>query len=170
MAKEYKNAGLTCIIITIIAGLGILAGIFFSKPLIIALAMLPAVVYEVYRTEGFFTKIASLLSLVVLLAEGYVIITGFTVDLANINFSFLKNLPVPAGHIQAGLIGPIILVLISLFLLRRTGGKYTRWISFIILISSVALFYTIDPAFITALLNKGNVENSIKKGIQKINR
>jgi hypothetical protein len=52
MAKPTKYATLICIIVTVIAFAGIIAGILMSRPLIIVIALIPAAVYEVYRTKG----------------------------------------------------------------------------------------------------------------------
>ncbi len=52
MAKPTKHATLICIIMTIVAIIGITLGIILLKPIIVVACLLPAVVYEVYRTEG----------------------------------------------------------------------------------------------------------------------
>ncbi len=165
MAREYKNAGIICIAISIIAVLGIFLGIKFNKPLIIALVMLPAVIYEVYRTEGVYTKIASWLSLTVVVAEAYVIIAGITIDLSPILGESLKSFSI-TGRVHAGLIGPVALVILALYLFKNTAGIYTRWLSIIILVSSIALFYAINPEIILGLLQSSDIKESIKKGVQ----
>jgi len=59
MAKEHKNAPIICAVITGIALAGAGIGIWKSMPLIIALSIIPAIVYEIYRTQGVFTTLAS---------------------------------------------------------------------------------------------------------------
>ena len=59
MAKPTKHATLICTIMTIVALIGILLGILFSKPIIIVACLIPTVIYEAYRTEGESTRWAS---------------------------------------------------------------------------------------------------------------
>ena len=166
MPREQRHAVIICIILSIIAGLGIFLGIYLKWALIVAIAMIPAVIYEVYRTEGFFTKVVSFLCLLIVLAEIFVIVTHSTVDLSKISGNFLKSIPFLHENIQAAFIGPILLVILCLFLFKRTAGIYTQWLSIIILVSSIALFYTSNPEFFSGIINSGNVQETIKKEIK----
>ena len=76
MAKDYKHATLICGIITILALIGIVAGILLKKPLIIIIAMVPAAGYEVYRTEGFMTRLASIGILALVIGEIFLIVAN----------------------------------------------------------------------------------------------
>jgi hypothetical protein len=165
MPKEHKHATLICAILTIIALIAIAAGIYFSKPLIIVIVMLPAVIYELYRTEGIYTKFFSFLCLLIVLAEIYAVATGLTVDISKTAGGILKSIPGLSGSIKAGLIGPVILVILSVFLFRRTAGIYTKWLSVIIVLTSAALFYTIDPGFFAHLFKSETIQENIKKEI-----
>lgn len=165
MAQEYKHAMLYCIVTTVIAALGIILGLLFKKPLVIALSMLPAIIYEIYRTEGTHTRLASWLSLAVLIAEAYVIITGITVDITKYISGFLTEFP-DIGNIHLGLIGPVILVILAIYLFKNTAGIYTRWLSVVILITSVAVFYSMSPEKLSKLIQSDKVQESIKRGIE----
>ena len=79
MAKPTKHATLICTIMTAVAIIGIVLGIVFLKPIIIVACLLPAVVYEVYRTEGESTRWASWVLLLVIILE--IVLIAF-----NINF------------------------------------------------------------------------------------
>nr|HPK43770.1 hypothetical protein [Spirochaetota bacterium] len=82
MAKEHKNAPIICAVITGIALAGAGVGIWKSMPLIIALSIIPAIVYEIYRTQGVFTTLASWLALIVTIAALYVIYKNTMIDIA----------------------------------------------------------------------------------------
>lgn len=166
MPKEQKYAGLICIILSIVAGIGILAGIFFKWPLIITITAIPAIVYEIYRTEGFFTKIVSFLCLIIVLAVIFTTVTDSMLDLSKISDGISKSIPALHESMQAAILGPILLVILSIFLFKRTSGFYTKWLSIIILMSSLALFYTGNTKFFTGIFNSGNVQERVKKGIK----
>ena len=59
MARSTKNATLICVIVTILALVGIVLGIKFDSMLITMFLLLPAIIYEVYRVEGKFTRYAA---------------------------------------------------------------------------------------------------------------
>ncbi len=167
MQNENKTAWIICLASTLIIVLGIVLGLFFSKPLIIAFSIVPAIIYEAYRTKGFFTKLASIISAVVIIAEIYVIIVGKTVNLSKYLGGFANSLPWLSSDIHAGLIGPVVLVICSIVLFKWTAGKFTRWLAVIILVSSVALFYSIDPGIFKGFIKSKAVQENIKEGIRK---
>jgi hypothetical protein len=69
MAKPTKNATLICVLLSILAIVGILLGRKVDSILITMFLLLPTVIYEIYRTEGKSTKYASWGLLVVFVAE-----------------------------------------------------------------------------------------------------
>ncbi len=166
MAKEYRHAPLICGILTFIAVVGSVAGIWKTMPIIVAVSIIPAIVYEIYRTEGVFTKMASWLALIVTIAALYVIHKNIMIDIIPIIAKFIK-IPVTATLIPAGLIAPVMLVIIAVYLFRRTAGIYTRWLAVVILIGSVALFYCIDPQLVKNVLSAPQVQENIKEGVKK---
>jgi len=156
MAKEYENATLICIILTLVAAAGIGIAIWKNLPIAIAAALVPAVIYEVYRTEGMYTKLASVgllgllvLEIVLILNRGNAVIAQYVKKAG----AAVKNTGLPAGALpDASVIIPAVMVLLSFMLIRRTGGKYTMWLAGIILVSSLALIYSLDPAIIDSIL------------------
>src|SRR5665647_162765 len=78
VAKPTKYATLICAIMTVVAIIGIVLGIVFLKPIIIVACLLPAVVYEVYRTEGESTRWASWVLLLVIILE--IVLIAFKVN------------------------------------------------------------------------------------------
>jgi hypothetical protein len=160
MAKSYEHAWIICLAVSIIAAAGIAAGYFWHRPVIIAIAMLPAVIYEVYRTEGVFTKIAAVGSLVIAAAEIYVIAADVRIDLSQY-LTFLKAVKGMNEPIQAGFIGPVLLVLASLYLFRRTAGIYTKWLSIVIV-----LIFTINPEMTKKMFKSPAVQEQIREGVE----
>ncbi len=163
MAKEYEHATLICAVITIVALIGIIIGIYFKLPLVVLFLMLPAVLYEIYRTEGVSTKFASLGMLIILIAEAVLIIFNININLANIigGKTEITRYRIPLGDVK--MLGPIIIAVLSGILIRRTAGKYTIWLAVVILVSSIALLYAINPDIIGQLFRGGVVEEGLRR-------
>jgi len=164
MAKPYQHATSICIVLTILAFLGIVIGIFKSNPLITIIFLFPAVIYEVYRTEGKSTKWASWGLLGVLIAEVLLIVAKINFDLAeflNTSKQTVGGYAVPLGDIKV--VGPAIMAVLSLILFTRTRGRYTRWLAVIIFITSFVIVYTLDPTIFKELIRFG-----IKEGLNQI--
>ena len=167
MSREQGHHLLICFILTILVVTGIFLGIHFNWALVIAISMIPVIIYEIYRIEGFFTKVVSFLCLFLILAEIFVIVNNSMVDLSRITFNLFKSIPLFHGKIQAALIVPILLVILCLFLFKRTAGFYTQWLSILILLASIALFYTSNPKFFKGIINPGNAQETVEKKIQE---
>ncbi len=151
MARSTGHAALICLICTILALAGVAGGYYFHKPIIAVIALLPAVIYEVYRTEGVSTIWASWGMLAVLLAEAVLIIGNYNLNISKYAAKYAPNLP--AIDIRLG--GPIIMAYFSYILIRRTAGIYTKWLAVVILIGCAGLFYVLDPALFTKFANTG---------------
>ncbi|MBN2176998.1 MAG: hypothetical protein JW722_05000 [Demequinaceae bacterium] len=59
MARPTKNATAICLVLSVLAVIGIAIGLATSTPLVIVFALIPTVVYEIYRVEGESTKWSS---------------------------------------------------------------------------------------------------------------
>ena len=140
MTTEHRRPILFCIVITIAAVLGITFGIKFNKPLITALVILLPVIYELRQAKGLFGKIISLLSLIILFAEIYALTSTINVDLSRMTAGMLKH------TINAAMLGPVILIIFSIYLLRYAAGVYSKWLSIIILICSIVLCFIIPDS------------------------
>lgn len=146
MAKESKYAVLICSVLSIIAACGIIAGLLKSNALIPILCLLPTAAYEAYRTEGKFTIIASWLMLVILIAETVILWMNIDINLSkyilqsgvelNNNLKALCNL---------NILIPGVMAISSIYLFKRTAGVYTKWLSVIILITSIIIIYILMP-------------------------
>ncbi len=160
MAKPTKYAALICTVLSLLALIGIVIGLFISSPIIITLFLLPAVIYEVYRTEGESTKTSSIILLIVLFLE--IILLKF-----NINYNLAKFLGqsstniasynIPLGDIKV--FGPALMAILSVILFIRTNGPYTKWLSVIIFITSFVIIYSVDPV---------NFSNFLRTAIQAV--
>lgn len=164
MAKPYQHATLICIILSILALLGVVIGVLQSNPLIIIIFLLPTVIYEVYRTEGKSTKWASWGLLATFIAEIFLIAANVSFDLAQFlgtSEQVVGGYIVPLGDIK--IVGPAIMAVLSLVLFTRTRGRYTRWLAVIIFVASFVIVYTLDPTIFRRLLRLG-----IKEGLRQI--
>lgn len=148
MAKSTEHAALICGILTVIAAIGAAASIYWKQPLVIIVAALPAAAYELYRTEGFTTKLASAGVLAVLVAEIVLIVGKIEINIARFVGKYVGSMPV----VDAKLAGPVIIALLAVMLVRRTAGIYTKWLAIVLLGAAVALFYTLDPALIAKFI------------------
>ncbi|MCJ7728170.1 MAG: hypothetical protein MUO96_05975 [Actinobacteria bacterium] len=164
MAKPTKYATLICTIVSILALIGIVIGIWLSKPLIIVIFLIPAAAYEVYRTEGPSTVWASWVLLIVLILEIVLIVANINFDLASFfgeSEKVVAGYTVPLGDIKIA--GPIIMAILSIILFVRTRGRYTKWLAVVIFITCFAIVYTINPEIFKNLLGL-----AVDKGIEGI--
>ena len=162
MAKEYKHAAMICICLSIFAIIGIVIGVIKSNPLIVIVLLLPTVVYEVYRTEGFYTKLASFGLLGILVAEFYFIIAKVSFDI----FRFLGRTGrlVGSWNVTLGdikIVSPFIMAILAIILFKRTAGRYTKWLAVIIFATSIVIVYTINPEILQYLF-----KNSVDKAVR----
>ncbi len=156
MAKPTKNAPLICTIMTAIALVGILIGVIAKSPIVILLAMAPSVGYEAYRTEGESTRWASWAMVGVLVLEFILLVFNIGFDVASFlgaSSDTVAGYDVPLGDIR--IVGPALMAVLSLILIVRTRGKFTRWLAANILVSVLAMTYVIDPNIFQQLLRQG---------------
>lgn len=176
MAKDYQYATQICIGLSIVAAIGIVLGVYFKNPIIVIGCVLPSAAYEVYRTEGFGTRLASIGLLGILIAELVFIIKKINFDITflmktsqNIG-SKLDNVKdfvptigktekiiteniLPLGDVKN--IAPVLIILFSVYLFSKTAGRYTKWLSVIIVISALAIIYIINPLLFKQVVDKG---------------
>jgi hypothetical protein len=154
MAKPTTEAPLYCTILTIITVVMAVISFNTHNPLWIIIGLLPAVIYEVYRTkEGATTKYSSILLLIVLALEALFIIFQVNFDLATFlgeESKYVAGYTLPLGDIKV--FGPILAAVLSVVLFFRTAGVYTRWLSVIICIGSLTAVYILNPDFFQSIL------------------
>lgn len=154
MAKPTEHAPLYCALLTILTIIMALVAFSSKNPLWIIIGLLPAVAYEVYRTqEGATTKSASILLLIILIIETVLIIFKINFNLASFfgeESKYIGGYFLPLGDIKV--FGPILSALLSVLLFFRTGGIFTKWLSVVICIGSLTAVYIIDPTFFQSIL------------------
>ena len=151
--KEGKTATLICTIITILALLTLILGFLWKNPYLIIAGIFPAAIYEAWRTEGFFTKIASVGIVILVILEILAILGIFQINLAQIfqqEGAYLQGYYLPLGDVR--FVFPAIVVILALVLLFRTYGKYTKWLSVVILINSVGLLYLVNKQVLVEII------------------
>lgn len=127
---------------------------YFHNPLWIIIGLLPAVIYEIYRTEeGATTKYSSILLLIILVLEIILVVFKVKFDLATFfgeESKYIGGYYLPLGDIKV--FGPILTAILSVVLFFRTAGVYTKWLSVIICIGSLTAVYIINPVFFQSIL------------------
>lgn len=164
MAKPTKYATIICVVLTLLAIVGIVMAFLKNNPLILVGFLLPTVIYEVYRTEGKSTKWASWALLVIFVLEIALIAFKINFDLA----AFLEKTQttvagytVPLGDVK--IVGPTIVAILSVVLFIKTRGAYTKWLAVIIFLGSFSLIYLLNPDVFQILLKFG-----VEQGLQQI--
>lgn len=153
MPKPTQYATPICIVLSIIAVIGIVLGFYLKNPLIPTILVLPAVAYEVYRTEGKSTRWSSIGILLLIIAELVLIFAKVNFDLAGYlgqGEKYVGGYLVPLGDIKV--ITPVIIAVLSIVLFFRTYGKYTKWLAVVIFASCFAIIYIINPSFFSQLI------------------
>lgn len=151
--KPTRQAPLICALATVAAAIGIVLGVVTGGPMWIVVLVLPAVVYEIYRTAGATTKWASWAMLGLLVVISVLIIFGISFDLAEFlgqESTEVAGQHVPLGDIQ--MLGPVLLAVVAVILAIRTAGIYTRWLAAIIFVSAFALIHVLNPEIFADLL------------------
>jgi len=146
MAKPTKFAPLICTICSILALVGIIVGIMSHNPLFPIFFLLPAAIYEIYRTEGESTRSSSIILFLVLITEIFLLVFNVNFNLAEYLDSTEKTIGgylVPLGNIK--IVGPTVMAILSVILFLRTYGAFTKWLAVVIFITAFAIIYTIDP-------------------------
>lgn len=155
-SKRKISPVLICTILSVWALVGIFVGVAIHSVLLLAFFALPIVAYEIYRTKGESTTFASWALLVVLILEIIFILFGISYDLGqylNLEYTYVGGQYVPIGDIK--ILGPTLMAVLSLILLFRTAGPYTKWLSIIIIIIALVMVNMMNPAIFKELLRSG---------------
>ena len=164
MAKPTKYAPHICTAVSILALIGIIWGLLASNTLVIVILLIPAAIYEVYRTEGRSTKSASIILLILLIAQIFLILFNVDFNLAEFLGStqqMVGGYLVPLGEISV--VTPTLMAVLSVILFVRTRGIYTRWLAVTLFITCFAIIYSVDPDVFTELFRYG-----IQEGLRRV--
>jgi len=161
--KPTKYAPHICTGVTLVALIGIIVGLITENALWPVTLLLPAALYQAYRTGGRSTKSASLLLVGVLILE--IILLVFNVSFNLVEFlgtsqQTIGGYLVPLGDIK--IVGPTLMAVLSVILFTKTRGRFTKWLAVTIFITCFAIVYTIDPETFNELL-KYAVQEGVKR-------
>lgn len=146
MAKPTKYATPICLVLSVLAIIGVIIGFLVKNPIWPILLLLPAVIYEFYRTEGRSTKWSSGTLLFLIIAEIICLLLNIKFDLAdylNQSHAYIGYTYLPLGELT--IIFPMAMAALSIILFVRTNGIYTKWLAVIIFASMLSTVYIIDP-------------------------
>lgn len=130
-----------------------IVGLLIQSPLLIIILLLPTAIYEVIRTEGKSTKAASIILLVVLVMEIFLLIFNIDFNIAEFlgaEGQWVGGYWLPLGELTT--VGPMLMAVLAIILFTRTWGVYTRWLAAIIFFTSFAIIYSLDPAAFQQML------------------
>lgn len=155
--QDTSSAKVLCVVISIITIITIGVGIWLKNPYWVIAGIIPAALYEAWRTEGSYTKAASIAIVVLVILEILAILGIIRFNIAQFfatdSFYFSGYL-IPLGDIAS--IFPIVCALLSLVLLRRTYGPYTKWLSILLIASSLVLLYIVNKSIIPELIKNSS--------------
>lgn len=152
MAKPTRHAPMLTLVFALAAVAGLLIGYWRHSPLIAVLLLLPAALYEAYRTEGPSTRWSSAVLSIALVAEALAIWRHVDFNLAtwlSSNGQTVADRWVPFGDIKV--VFPALVAVLSLLLMARTRGRYTRWLAAVLLVGAVGVVYILDPTLLPSL-------------------
>lgn len=158
-SDEKKEGGKTpviiCSILTLWALLALIVGFLMKNPYVIIAGIIPAALYETWRTEGFYTKAISAVLVILSILEIFVIkgiiklgavsgstevgekiyISGYFLPLVDAKFL------IPAGMIAC-----------AAALIYWTYGVYTKWLSVVLTVSTIALLYLMNKEVLIEMI------------------
>lgn len=149
MAKSTKYAALICFVLSLLTAGAVWFGLVRMSALPIIIALLPVALYELWRTEGMFSKIASLGMVGILIAEAVLLITNKSFDLERLlgaRSAYIGGYRIPFGDVRT--VGTAIILILAGILFARTYGPYTRWLAAIIFLASLATIYILNPSLL----------------------
>lgn len=162
--KPTKYAPHICTAVTIIALVGIVVGLISGNALWPVVLLLPAALYQAYRTGGKSTKAAALLLVGVLILEIILLAFGVSFNLVEFLGTTQQRIGgywVPLGDIT--IVGPTVMAVLAVVLFTRTRGRFTKWLAVTIFITCFAIVYTIDPETFNELLRY-----AVQEGLRRV--
>jgi len=151
--KDTATTRILCIVISIFTIITIVVGVWLKNSYWIIAGIIPAAIYEAWRTEGYYTKAASIGIVVLVILEILAIMGIIRFNISqffNTDTFYFSGFLIPLGDIVS--IFPIVCALLALILLRRTYGPYTKWLSILLIVSALALLYVVNKSIIPELI------------------
>jgi len=154
MAKPTTYATPICLALSLLTVIGIILGLLNHNALLVTVLLLPVVAYEAYRTEGDSTRWASWVLLLLIIAELVMIVFKINFDLVTFtsrSTAYVGGYFVPLGDVK--IIAPGLMAILALMLFFRTNGKYTKWLSVLIILSALVIVYSLDREIFKSILS-----------------
>jgi hypothetical protein len=142
---KLNTPTILCAVFSVFALVAILLSFYFKSPYLILAGYFPAVVYEAVRTGGPYTKAASAGMMLLIILEALALKGIIKFNLAEFldqETAYIKGYWLPLGEIVT--VFPMVTSILAILLFRRTIGRYTKWLSIIILAGSIALLWQIN--------------------------
>jgi len=142
---KWNTPTIICALCSIFALLFIVLSFYLNNPYLILIGCFPAAVYEAIRTAGPYTKAASVGMVLLIILEALAIRGIIKFNLATFlgqETAYIKGYWLPLGEIVT--VFPLITIVLAILLFQRTIGRYTKWLSIIILVSSTVLLWQIN--------------------------
>lgn len=146
-----------CGILTLATIATILLGFYYKNPFIIICGIIPAAIYEMVRTEGYYTRSSSIIITILVILEVLAIKGVIKFNLANWmgrDQAYFGGYWLPLGDIT--FIFPAVAVILSIVLFFRTYGVYTKWLAILLLASSACLLYLVNKETLFELIRTQN--------------
>lgn len=146
-----------CGILTLVTITTILLGFYLKNPFIIICGIFPAAIYEMVRTEGYYTRSGSIIITILVILEILAIKGILKFNIANWmgrEQVYFSGYWLPLGDIT--FIFPAVAVIISIVLFFRTYGIYTKWLAILLLASSACLLYLVNKETLFELIRTQN--------------
>jgi hypothetical protein len=127
-----------------------------SNALVVLTALLPTALYEACRIDGKYKRWLAIAVLALLVLEIVFIMANVKLDLAagiGLTEKYRLGVEIPLADIK--IIGPIIMAVLSMVLFIRTSESYSRWLSAVVLVATVAAMYILDPTIYSRMLRFG---------------
>lgn len=143
--EDTKAAVVVCYIISAVTIITILVGLFLKNPYWVIAGIIPAAFYEAWRTEGFYTKAASAIIAILVVLEVFALMGSIKFNLSQLfggQYAYVAGQVIPLGDIRY--VFPIISTILSFSLVYRTYGKYTKWLSILLIASSLVLLFLVN--------------------------
>lgn len=144
-----KRPTLISLLMTVAVVAGLIFAVVYERPVILVACALPASLYEVVRTEGFYTRLFSGTIALLLLAQLIAIFAGWDYDLAK---QTVVVLGIAISKVQILL--PFVVAVLSVALVKRTWGKYTTWLAIVLVVASVGIIYVQNKAAVINIAKK----------------
>ncbi len=154
MARPTRYATPICLVLTGLAGLGIVLGFVTEEVMWPVALLVPTVAYEAYRTEGVSTRWASWTMAALMVALVAFVVFDVEYDLRQLlggDVAYVGGEDIPLGDVKV--VFPAAMAALSLVLWGRTRGIYTRWLAAIIFVTAAVIVYLRAPAELGNLLN-----------------